>query len=126
MRTSKRLRAPLGKIGGAKITPFQPPAIRGVGSVGGFQFILQDTSAGRSLQELAGATQNPGSRLENSSGEAPSHGEGLWPYLWRSWVLLWVWLGVGIVLYAAGPLLWVAKRSQDSTSLDVGSRAPMP
>lgn len=77
-------------------------------------------------QELASATQNPGSRLENSSGEAPSHGEGLWPYLWRSWVLLWVWLGVGIVLYAAGPLLWVAKRSQDSTSLDVGSRAPMP
>lgn len=77
-------------------------------------------------QELARATQNPTNRLENSSAEAPSHGEGLWPYLWRSWILLWVWLGVGIVLYAAGPLLWVAKRSQDSTSLDVGSRAPMP
>ncbi|MCC7072312.1 MAG: efflux RND transporter permease subunit [Deltaproteobacteria bacterium] len=53
----ERLRAPLGRIGGAKVVPFQPPAIRGVGTVGGFQFVLQDTGAGRSLQELAGATQ---------------------------------------------------------------------
>jgi hydrophobic/amphiphilic exporter-1 (mainly G- bacteria), HAE1 family len=53
----ERLRGPLGKIGGARVTPFQPPAIRGVGTVGGFQFIVQDTSAGRSLQELSGAMQ---------------------------------------------------------------------
>ncbi len=53
----ERLRAPLGRIGGAKVVPFQSPAIRGVGTVGGFQFVLQDTGAGRSLQELAGATQ---------------------------------------------------------------------
>ncbi|MBI1945985.1 MAG: efflux RND transporter permease subunit [Deltaproteobacteria bacterium] len=54
----ERLRGPLGRIGGARIVPFQPPAIRGVGSVGGFQFIVTDTSAGRSLGELSGAVQD--------------------------------------------------------------------
>jgi HAE1 family hydrophobic/amphiphilic exporter-1 len=53
----ERLRGPLSKVGGARVVPFQPPAIRGVGSVGGFQFIVEDTSSGRSLQELSNATQ---------------------------------------------------------------------
>jgi HAE1 family hydrophobic/amphiphilic exporter-1 len=52
----QRLRGPLGKIGSARVTPFQPPAIRGVGTFGGFQFIVEDTSVGGSLDELAGAT----------------------------------------------------------------------
>ena len=52
----QRLRGPLGAIGGARVAPFQPPAIRGVGTFGGFQFMVEDTSVGRSLDELAGAT----------------------------------------------------------------------
>ncbi len=52
----QRLRGPLSKIGKARVTPFQPPTIRGVGTVGGFQFIVEDTAVGRSLDELAAAT----------------------------------------------------------------------
>lgn len=52
----ERLRGPLSKIAKAKVTPFQPPTIRGVGTVGGFQFIVEDTGVGRPLDELAGAT----------------------------------------------------------------------
>ncbi len=51
-----RLRGPLGRIGSARVTPFQPPAIRGVGTFGGFQFMVEDTSVGGSLDQLAGAT----------------------------------------------------------------------
>ncbi len=36
--------------------PFQPPAIRGVGSVGGFQYVVEDVSGTRSLGDLAAAT----------------------------------------------------------------------
>jgi len=53
----ERLRGPFSRIGAARVVPFQPPAIRGVGTVGGFQFVLEDTSSGRSLQELNAATQ---------------------------------------------------------------------
>ncbi|ADO71975.1 efflux RND transporter permease subunit [Stigmatella aurantiaca] len=53
----EKLRGPLGAIGGARVLPFQPPAIRGVGNVGGFQFIIEDTAGGRTLDELAAATQ---------------------------------------------------------------------
>ncbi|HYO51897.1 multidrug efflux RND transporter permease subunit [Archangium sp.] len=53
----ERLRGPLGRIGGARVMPLQPPAIRGVGSVGGFQFIIEDAAGGRSLDELASAAQ---------------------------------------------------------------------
>ncbi|PTL85507.1 efflux RND transporter permease subunit [Vitiosangium sp. GDMCC 1.1324] len=53
----ERLRGPLGKIGGARVIPFQPPAIRGVGSVGGFQYIVEDTGGGRTLSEVATAVQ---------------------------------------------------------------------
>jgi HAE1 family hydrophobic/amphiphilic exporter-1 len=52
----ERLRGPLSRIGRARVTPFRPPTIRGVGAVGGFQFVVQDTSVGRSLDELAAAT----------------------------------------------------------------------
>ena len=52
----QRLRPQLAAITEARVQPFMPPAIRGVGSVGGFQFILEDTSVGRSLAELSEAT----------------------------------------------------------------------
>jgi HAE1 family hydrophobic/amphiphilic exporter-1 len=51
----ERLRGPLGRIGGARVLPFQPPAIRGVGNVGGFQFIVEDTSGSGTLDTLGGA-----------------------------------------------------------------------
>ncbi|MCY1046911.1 multidrug efflux RND transporter permease subunit [Corallococcus sp. bb12-1] len=53
----ERLRGPLAAIGDAKVVPLLPPAIRGVGAVGGFQFIVEDTSGGRGLSELATAAQ---------------------------------------------------------------------
>jgi HAE1 family hydrophobic/amphiphilic exporter-1 len=51
----ERLRGPLGRIGGARVLPFQPPAIRGVGNVGGFQFIVEDTSGSGTLDTLGSA-----------------------------------------------------------------------
>ncbi|MFY1831406.1 efflux RND transporter permease subunit [Myxococcus fulvus] len=53
----ERLRAPLSRIGGARVVPFQPPAIRGVGAVGGFQFVVEDTAGTSSLDQLASAAQ---------------------------------------------------------------------
>ncbi|MBV8355494.1 MAG: efflux RND transporter permease subunit, partial [Candidatus Eremiobacteraeota bacterium] len=38
-----RLRGPLSQIAEAQIFAFSPPAIPGVGSIGGFQFMLEDT-----------------------------------------------------------------------------------
>ncbi|ATB51284.1 efflux RND transporter permease subunit [Corallococcus macrosporus] len=66
----ERLRRPLTAIGGARVLPFEPPAIRGVGSVGGFEFVLEDQQGGRSLAQLArttdllvgAASQDPGLR----------------------------------------------------------------
>ncbi|AKQ70388.1 RND efflux system, inner membrane transporter CmeB [Myxococcus hansupus] len=66
----ERLRRPLLAIGGARVLPFEPPAIRGVGSVGGFEFVLEDQQGGRSLEQLAQTTdmlvaragQDPGLR----------------------------------------------------------------
>jgi hydrophobic/amphiphilic exporter-1 (mainly G- bacteria), HAE1 family len=52
----QRLRGPLSRIGAARVVPFQPPAIRGVGTVGGFQFVVEDTAVGRGLDELAAGT----------------------------------------------------------------------
>ena len=40
----QRLRRPLSQITGASVLAFNPPAISGVGSVGGFQFMLEDTA----------------------------------------------------------------------------------
>jgi len=53
----ERLRGPFGGIGGARVMPFQPPAIRGVGTVGGFQFIAEDKTVGRPIDTLAEQTQ---------------------------------------------------------------------
>ncbi|MBZ4419030.1 efflux RND transporter permease subunit [Myxococcus sp. RHSTA-1-4] len=53
----ERLRAPLSRIGGARVIPFQPPAIRGVGSVGGFQYIVEDIDGTSSLDQIATAVQ---------------------------------------------------------------------
>ncbi|WP_164013592.1 efflux RND transporter permease subunit [Pyxidicoccus trucidator] len=53
----ERLRGPLGRIGGARVMPFQPPAIRGVGSVGGFQYIVEDIAGTNSLDQIATAVQ---------------------------------------------------------------------
>ncbi|WP_164003050.1 efflux RND transporter permease subunit [Pyxidicoccus caerfyrddinensis] len=53
----ERLRGPLGRIGGARVMPFQPPAIRGVGSVGGFQYIVEDIAGTSSLDQVAAAVQ---------------------------------------------------------------------
>jgi HAE1 family hydrophobic/amphiphilic exporter-1 len=51
------IRGPLDRIGGARIMPTQPPTIRGVGNIGGFQYVVEDTSVGRSLDELGAAVQ---------------------------------------------------------------------
>jgi hydrophobic/amphiphilic exporter-1 (mainly G- bacteria), HAE1 family len=51
----ERLRPALAGIGQARVVPFQPPAIRGVGTVGGFQFVVEDQSGGRTLDELSRA-----------------------------------------------------------------------
>jgi len=53
----ERLRGPMSGIGGARVIPIVPPAIRGVGSVGGFQFIVEDTAGGRTLDELNASVQ---------------------------------------------------------------------
>ncbi len=53
----ERLRGPLGAIAEARVLPFQPPAIRGVGTVGGFQYVVEDVSGGRTLDELSAAVQ---------------------------------------------------------------------
>jgi hydrophobic/amphiphilic exporter-1 (mainly G- bacteria), HAE1 family len=63
-----RLRGRLGSLGGARVQPFQPPTIRGVGTVGGFQFVVEDTSVGRSLDELGRATQE----IVRAASENPS------------------------------------------------------
>ncbi|NTX10738.1 multidrug efflux RND transporter permease subunit [Myxococcus sp. CA056] len=63
----ERLRGPLIGIGGARVLPFQPPAIRGVGSVGGFEFVLEDQLGGRSLSDLAKTTE----ALVGKANQAP-------------------------------------------------------
>ncbi|MDY7225294.1 efflux RND transporter permease subunit [Hyalangium rubrum] len=52
-----RLRGQLLSVGGARVLPFQPPTIRGVGSVGGFEFVLEDQLGTQSLEQLAQVTQ---------------------------------------------------------------------
>jgi HAE1 family hydrophobic/amphiphilic exporter-1 len=49
------LRGKLGGITEARILPISPPAIRGLGSFGGFQFELQDRSGNSSLAPLVQA-----------------------------------------------------------------------
>ena len=52
-----RLRGQLFTVSGALVLPFLPPAVQGVGSLGGFQFEIQD-QGGHTLQELAAVTQD--------------------------------------------------------------------
>ncbi len=49
-----RLRGPLGAIPEAIVVPFSPPPIRGIGSTGGFQFLITD-QGGNTPQALAEA-----------------------------------------------------------------------
>ncbi|QQR44368.1 multidrug efflux RND transporter permease subunit [Myxococcus xanthus] len=63
----ERLRRPLRAIGGARVLPFEPPAIRGVGSVGGFEFVLEDQQGGRTLAQLAQTTD----MLVGAASQAP-------------------------------------------------------
>ncbi len=52
-----RLRGQFFAISGAVVLPFLPPAINGVGSLGGFQYEVQDQGA-HTLQELASVVQD--------------------------------------------------------------------
>ncbi len=51
-----RLRGPLMGVGGAFVIPFSPPAIQGVGNVGGFQFEIEDQTSEPKIENLAAAT----------------------------------------------------------------------
>jgi HAE1 family hydrophobic/amphiphilic exporter-1 len=62
----QRLRAPLGAIGEARVLPLQPPAIRGVGTVGGFQFMLQDRSGTASLEQISRITDEVTAKANQS------------------------------------------------------------
>lgn len=52
-----KLRGQLAMIPNAIIMPFEPPAIQGVGNIGGFQFELKDEQ-GKELSELSSAAQS--------------------------------------------------------------------
>jgi HAE1 family hydrophobic/amphiphilic exporter-1 len=52
----QRLYGMLGGITGAIVIPFLPPAVEGLGSFGGFQYVLQD-QGGHTLEQLAQTTQ---------------------------------------------------------------------
>ena len=62
----QRLRGPFSAIGEARVLPLQPPAIRGVGSVGGFQFMVQDRSGTASLDDISRVTGNLIARANQS------------------------------------------------------------
>ena len=62
----QRLRGPLAAIGEARVLPLQPPAIRGVGNVGGFQFMVQDRSGTASLDEISRVTDELIARANQS------------------------------------------------------------
>ena len=52
-----RMRGALFSIQGAIVIPFEPPAVNGLGAVGGFQFEVQD-QGGHTLQDLDKATHD--------------------------------------------------------------------
>ncbi len=62
----QRLRRPFAAIGEARVLPLQPPAIRGVGNVGGFQFMVQDRSGTASLDDISRITQELTARANQS------------------------------------------------------------
>jgi HAE1 family hydrophobic/amphiphilic exporter-1 len=51
-----RVRGPLMAIPGAIIVPFAPPAVSGLGNIGGFQMMVQDLGGG-SLEDLSRAAE---------------------------------------------------------------------
>jgi len=51
-----RLRGQVSSVTGALVLPFLPPAVSGIGGLGGFQFEVQD-QGGHTLEELANVTQ---------------------------------------------------------------------
>jgi HAE1 family hydrophobic/amphiphilic exporter-1 len=52
-----RLRGELGAITEAMVMPFVPPAVEGLGTFGGFQYVVQD-QGGHTLEDLARVTQD--------------------------------------------------------------------
>jgi len=52
-----RLRGALGGITEALVLPFLPPAVQGLGTFGGFQYVVQD-QGGHTLEDLAKVTQD--------------------------------------------------------------------
>jgi HAE1 family hydrophobic/amphiphilic exporter-1 len=52
-----RLRGQVSGISGALVLPFLPPAVSGIGGLGGFQFEVQD-QGGHTLEELSNVTQD--------------------------------------------------------------------
>ena len=52
-----RLRGALGGITEALVLPFLPPAVEGLGTFGGFQYVVQD-QGGHTLEDLAKVTQD--------------------------------------------------------------------
>jgi HAE1 family hydrophobic/amphiphilic exporter-1 len=53
----ERLRGPLFGITDAMVLPFVPPPVEGLGTFGGFQYVVQD-QGGHTLEELAKVTQD--------------------------------------------------------------------
>jgi HAE1 family hydrophobic/amphiphilic exporter-1 len=64
----ERLRGQLLSVGGARVLPFQPPTIRGMGSVGGFEFVLEDQQGTHTLDQLAQVTQQLIGQANRSPG----------------------------------------------------------
>jgi HAE1 family hydrophobic/amphiphilic exporter-1 len=62
-----KLQPQLARIAGAKVLAFNPPAVSGIGSVGGFQYELEDPSNGP-LDQLV-AESNALLRAANTSGK---------------------------------------------------------
>ncbi len=51
----QKIRMQLLSIPEAIVVPFEPPAVQGIGNMGGFQFFLEDKAGNTSLEELAKA-----------------------------------------------------------------------
>ncbi|PSB27738.1 efflux RND transporter permease subunit [Stenomitos frigidus] len=63
-----QLRGAIGNITEARIIPVNPPAIQGLGTVGGFQFELQDRQTGGELDQLVGTM----GQLVREAAQTPS------------------------------------------------------
>ena len=63
-----RLRGPLSAIAEAVVIPFPPPAVEGIGALGGFQLELEDRSLQANLQDLARATREVVAKANQTPG----------------------------------------------------------